>query len=298
MNENAIISFKPKPLWQDSEKMETLLVKKNLINKKRPILEDFGDIYTKEEIANDKRKIQEREAGWNLEDKKEKFVRDFSSIYEAAIIDILDKNKFLGEDNEIIPTCKFDDIFNGIDSVLIIKNLEQNQHLGLNIDVTLSSNPEFLEKKIESIRQCIRRGVLPTLKYFQDPTTKKHEKVSLPKIIVGSQQSSADGLVRLWGQSNENNNEKLKNHPIQSKIIMEAIMQLSYFSKFAQNLSENTREANMKEKYIDIYIKYGEMFNYFVGIYNSKISLIQSHYNDVKSDTVYKNMEKITKIVL
>lgn len=294
--EDQIISFKPKPLSEDPEKMEKLLGKAKDFDKKCPKLESFKDIYDEKEIKEDEEKINKREASWYATNSDiEKFMRNFSIIYEAAVMDLLDTNKFLGENNEIIPTSKYDDIFNGIDGVLIVNqdNLE-NEYLGLNFDVTFSSNDENIEKKIESIKQCIREGVLPTLKYFQDPTTKEHKKISLPKIIIGSQQSSADGLVRLWGKTDDSNREKLKNHPVQSKIIVEALSQLAYFHDFAKNLAEKTKEDDMKEKYKEIYIKYQKMHRYFYDVYLVKKDLVQSHYNEIINDTVYQKIIKLT----
>jgi hypothetical protein len=272
--------------------MDFLLDKAKEVDKMRPDLKSFEDIYSNEEIEQDNRKVEEYEVKWTSEKSNyEKFVRDFSSIYESSVVDILHTNKFLGEGNEVLPTSKYDDIFNGVDGVFVINQKDQSEYLGLCMDVTFSSTDSTLEKKIESIKQCIRIGILPSLKYFQDPNTKEHKKISLPKIIIGSQQSSADGLVRLWGETKkENSNEKLKNHPIQSKIIMEALTQLMYFYKFAKNLSENTKENNMRDKYNDICFKYGQMYNYFYDIYLSKKDLIESHYNEVKKDTVYEKL--------
>ncbi len=295
--EDQIISFKPKPLIEDPVKMESLLRKVSDIDIKRPKLTDFNDVYSPVEINKDELLIKQRQNEWKEQNSNyEKFIRNFSSIYEAAIINILDTNKFLGENTEVIPTSKYDDIFNGIDGVFIInQESDDSIYLGLNMDVTYSSEEINIDKKIESIKQCIREGVLPTLKYFQDPKTKQHKTISLPKIIIGSQQSSADGLVRLWGQTTKDNSEKLKNHPIQSKIIMEALSQLMYFHKFSKNLSENTRENKMKEKYENISLKYGQMYNYFHDIYMSKKDLIQSHYNEIMSDTVYQKIIAITE---
>jgi hypothetical protein len=295
--EDQIISFKPKPLIDDPIKMESLLRKANDVDIKRPKLNDFNDVYSSDEIKRDELLIQKRKDEWKEQNSDyEKFVRDFSSIYEASVIDLLHTNKFLGEDTEVIPTSKYDDIFNGIDGVFIINQKKNiSNYLGLNMDVTYSSGEINIDKKIDSIKQCIREGELPTLKYFQDPKTKEHKKISLPKIIIGSQQSSADGLIRLWGQTTNDNSEKLKNHPIQSKIIMEALSQLMYFYKFAKNLAENTRENKMREKYENITLKYGQMYNYFLDIYHSKKDLIESHYNEIMSDSVYKEIIAITE---
>lgn len=297
MNENKVISFKPKPLIESPEKMDYFLSKVQIINERRPKLRDFKDIYSDEDIKKNEKEIENYNNTWNGEkDDYEKFISNFSKIYEAGVIDTLDKNKTLGEGNEVIPTSEYDNIFNGIDGVFIMnKKDDESEYLGLNMDVTFSSVDKNLEKKIESIKQCIRIGILPTLKYFQDPRTKEHKKISLPKIIIGSQQSSADGFVRLWGETNKDNSEVLKNHPIQSQIIMEALTQLIYFYNFAKSLSENTKENDMKEKYEDICYKYGQMYNYFHDVYESKKDLIKSHYDGIVKDTVYQKLVSLTE---
>lgn len=293
--ETQPISFKPKSLKDDPYAMDLLLKKSIQLGRKRPSLEDFLDIYSKEEIEKDRQKLKIRQQQWDENnDEYQKFMRDFSSIYEATITSILNQNKFLGE-GEVIQTSVYDDVFNGVDSIFIRENKEGNQYLGLNMDVTFSSDHDNLCRKIESIKQTIRSGDLATLKYFQDLKTKEHKKLSLPKVIIGSQQSSADGLIRLWGETSRNDEEKLKNHPIQSKIIMEILAQLIYFCKFAKNLSENTREYKMREKYQSIYIKYGEMYNHFYDIYIEKEDLIKSHYNEVIKDEVYKEIVRLTE---
>lgn len=295
--DNKPISFAPKPLEENPEKIEYLLLKVKFTKRNQPKMSNFTDIYTEEEIEQDKQKIKKYQDKWDEEkDAHDNFRQKKSDIYEAAVVDVLGENGIFGEGGEVIPASRFDDIFSGIDGVLVRRNEEHDsQYLGLNMDVTFSSASDTLEKKIESIRQSIREGVLPTLKYFQDPNTKEHKKISLPKIIIGSSESSADGLIKLWGETNKDNSEALKNHPIQSQVVMEGLTELIYFYNFSKNLLENTKEENMKEKYSDICYKYGQMYNYFHSIYESKKDLIESHYDGISKDAVYKKILSLTK---
>ena len=68
---------------------------------------------------------------------------------------------------------------------------------------------------------------------------------------------------------------------------------LKYFYDFSKRYFDNTREEDKKEKYKDICIKYGEMYNYIYDIYLEKKDLIESHTNEISSDVVYKNILKI-----
>jgi hypothetical protein len=292
--ENKPITFELKPLEDDELVMERLENKANSYFAKRPSLSSFSDI-SDEEKDKDEKEIKELKNKWEPLTEKGKFIKNFSRIYEATILSLIETNNLLGDNSRIALTSEWDDIKNGVDGVVIFNGKDKNEYFGgLEIDVTFSSTDSTLEKKIESIKQCIRSGDLPSLKYFKDPTTGEHKKISLPKIILGSQQSSAEGLARLWGSTLDNKNEKLKNHPIQSKIIMESLMQLRYFFEFAKNLSDATRDLNMKEKYKDIYIKYAEMHNHLYEVYVSKKDLVDSHLSTIKNDLVY---QKILKLV-
>lgn len=295
-NENTIISFKPKPLEEDPVKMESLLQRVEFINSKRPELTDFSDLYSAEKINEDEKKIENYEEMWDKEkDDHERFIKNFSDIYEAAVLDILDKNKTLGE-GSVFSTTKHDNYFNAIDGVFVTdKENGDSEYLGLNMDVTFSSEYETLVEKFESIKQCIRLGILPCVEYFQDPKTKEHKKIFLPKIIIGSDRTSADGLVHLWGQTNRDNSEMLKNHPIQSQIIMETLTQLIYFHNFALNLFRGVKDPIIKEKYREIYNKYRQVYDHFHAVYLSKKDLVKSHSTGIEGDAVYKKIIELAK---
>jgi hypothetical protein len=294
--ENKPITFELKPLENDPITMERLENKADMYFASRPAISNFLDV-SSEERENDEKEIEKVKNNWKSLDEKEKFIKSFSRIYEATILNLIQTNNLLGENSRIVLTSEWDDIKNGVDGVVIFKDKDKKESFGgLEIDVTYSSSDDNLEKKIESIKQCIRSGDLPTLKYFKDPITGEHKNISLPKIILGSQKSSAEGLARLWGSTQDNKNEKLKNHPIQSKIIMESLNQLIYFYEFAKNMSENTREKDMKEKYKDICLKYAEMYNYIYDVYLSKKDLVGSHLSVIKNDLVYQKILKLVEI--
>jgi len=298
--EDKPISFAPKPLIENKDKIDYLLMKVKYLKRIQPKMADFEDIYKKEEIEKDKQIIKEYQSKWATEkDAYQKFRQNKSEIYEAAVIDILNENGIFGKDSEVIFASRYDDIFSGIDGALVKKGEDgDSEYLGLNMDVTFSSTDMTLEQKFESIKQCIRVGILPTLKYFQDPKTKEHKSISLPKIIIGSSEASADGLIQLWGETNEDKREALKNHPIQSQVIMEGLDQLIYFYNFAKNLFNNAEESGnieMTEKYQNICYKYGQMYNEFHRIYMSKKDLIESHYGGISEDPVYKKLKSLTR---
>lgn len=295
--DNKPIDFRPKPLPKNKELMTRVLEKKaEKVDSFRPKEEDFSDLYTKEEINNDLMEIKRLKNIWDSKEKTErgKYLREVADIYEGVITDQIEANNWFGENCETYITSEYDDKINGIDTVSIFTQDESKSYLGLGIDVTFSSDKDVLEKKLESIEKCIRDGALPTLKYFEDPDTKEHKKIDLPKVIVGSPLSSAEKLIELWGSRDPNKNKKLQEHPVQSKIIMESIHQLKYFYDFAINLSNNTKEKDLTEKYKNIAREYGKMYNIFYDIYEEKKDLIDSHSNEISDDIVYETISKYT----
>lgn len=288
--ENKVISFKPKSLFEDKDLQAKLLLKKQkLIDSYRPKETSFSDIYSEDEIKRDMQDIERLEDSWKKNTEEEIYIKNISSIYEGVISDQIDSNAWFGEKCESVPTSKYDDIKNGIDVVGIFNTKE---YIGLGVDVTFSSNKKILEEKLESIKQCIRSGSIPCLKYFQDPETKEHKKISLPKVIIGSRISSAEKLIRLWGEEGKDRNKKLINHPVASKIILESLSQLMYFYEYSYKLAKATSntEPDKSKKYLDISIMYANMYNIFYDIYQSKKEIINSHLNEISDDIVYETI--------
>jgi hypothetical protein len=308
--ENRPIHFGPKPLKDDPHMMEILSDKKEryYIKHPRPTIDDFVDV-PKETRDQDKLELLKTQEMFekNLDslDEEQREIIEFnlelSSIFEVCILDVIENNKMLGNNCGIFPTSKWDDIKNGIDGVFVLDKEEQNEYLGgIEMDITFSLKFGDLESKLEGIKQNIRLGKLPTLKYFRDSKSGERKEISLPKVIIGAERASAEALLRMWGMNKANQNQdNLKNHPIQSKIIMEFIAQLQYFYSYAKELYENTKEPNMAEKYLEIRNKYAYTFNYIhEEAYLPNLSLINSHEKDIESDRVYKKILEISKFNL
>ncbi len=294
--ENKII-IKPKSLLEQPElRRKLFLKKKNIVDDFRPDEKDFTDIYEEEDIKKDLSEIDLLEKKWDEENNsQEKYNKEVASLLEGVIADQVEANQWLGEDCEIIPASRYDDIKNGVDVISIFNTKEENKYLGLGIDVTFAYNDKVLLEKIDSIKGIIRAGLLPELKYFRDPETNEHKKLIVPKIIVGARLSSAEKLVMLWGSDKEDKNKKLKEDPMQSKIILESLYQIKYFYEFALNLSQNTKQEKQKINYEKIALSYAEMYNLFYDIYETKKELIEKHYSEVRDDIVYQTIAKYTK---
>lgn len=285
------ISFKPKPLFEDKELQQRLLTKKKeLVDQYRPKESSFLDIYSEDEINVDLKEIEYIKSTWEEKTTNGEYIKNVSSIYEGVIADQISANAWFGDNCESVATSEYDDIKNGVDVVTIFNQNESKQYLGLGIDVTFASDKKILEKKLESIKQCISAMTLPSLKYFQDPETGEHKKIFLPKVIIGSRLSSAEKLIQLWGGKDSKKNKKLAQHPVSSKIIMETLAQLKYFHEYALRLFQNDSNISNQEEYRKIAIEYGKMYNTFVDVYQAKKEIIDSHLNEISDDIVYETI--------
>lgn len=296
MKFNHEISFKPKSLFEDKELVQRLIAKKeDVVDQYRPKESSFTDIYSQDEINADLKEIEQIKSSWKGNSENNEYLKKISAIYEGVIADQIGANAWFSENCESVPTSEYDDIKNGVDVVTIFSEDKSKQYLGLGIDVTFASDKKILEKKLDSIKQCIRTMSLPSLKYFQDPETEEHKKIFLPKVIIGSRLSSAEKLIQLWGSKDQDKNKKLSEHPVSSKIIMETLAQLKYFYEFALHLSQNDLNIKNKDEYKKIAYEYGKMYNTFVDVYLSKKANIDSHLAEISDDIVYETICEYTK---
>jgi hypothetical protein len=294
--ENQPINFKRKTLLEDTVLREKLLAKKyTLVDQYRPKETDFTDIYSKAEINIDLAEIETIKSTWQHSSEQEKTLKDISSLYEGVIADQVGANGWFGPTCESVPASEYDDIKNGIDVVTIFSQNDEKEYLGLGVDLTFATDKKVLEGKLEGIKMSIKNMHLPSLKYFQDPETDEHKKISLPKVIIGSRLSSAEKLIRLWGGDDSDRNHKLAEHPVSSKIILESLAQLRYFYEYAKNLSEHDPNEDNQATYQEIAVEYGRMYNIFIDIYEEKKQLIDSHLLEISDDIVYETIINYTK---
>ncbi len=257
--------------------------------------EDFSDVYSQEEIQKDLDYIKAKEDKNNNErDFDNSYKKEIANYLEGAIVDMINRGDWLGKNIKIVPASRHDDYRNGIDGVLITKKDEQEKYLGLGFDITFSSNPEILKAKLDRIKETIDQGYSPSLKYFRVSENRKNKKFFVPKIIIGERLFSAEQLLMLWGGESNDKEEKLKNDPIQSKIILQSIFQLRYFSEYAEDLMNKEIDEDKKDRLRRIALSYAEMHNIFHDIYESKKELIEEHFKEIQKDPVYKFIAEYT----
>lgn len=279
----------PKNLLEDKQKREYFLsLKRQKVDRFRPKLEDFKDVFLfkKEEIEADLQEVRELEEKFRKQgegDKSQRALQEVAEIYEGVLIDQIEANAWFGEYCSVQIASRYDDIKHGIDGVGVFNQGEGSEYLGLGIDVTFASDIDKLEGKFDSIKAVIRNKELPRIKYFIDKDG-QHRSLRVPKVIVGSRLASAEKLIRLWGSQLPDRNQKLQYHSVQAKLIMETVWQLRYFYEYAR-IHDN-------EDAIDAYAR---LHNIFHEVFLIKEDLIREHWYEIQDDVVFQTIQRLTR---
>ncbi len=111
------------------------------INSKRFNVDDFRDHYGEEAVEKDKRYIEENRERLDLVKSPEKLEAwKNATVFEASIDRCIEKAGWLGPDNTVLKSSDFDDIKNGIDTIVESREGKSSaSYLGLAIDVTTNA---------------------------------------------------------------------------------------------------------------------------------------------------------------
>ncbi|MFA6364829.1 MAG: hypothetical protein WCW78_00305 [Candidatus Paceibacterota bacterium] len=197
----------------------------------------FADLYGEDSVKEDELYVEKMEAEFERGHSSEtREVQKLATIFEAIVHDNADMSEWFGSGAEAIKPPRFDDIKNGVDTIVEIQEDERSaSHLGLAIDATFSQD---MEKKFTRIRKEIDGGQLAKVKYFQsEHLSIRGELSNLPRVIIGVDAKTIKELNELWLEGKK---RELGKHPVQFQILEEIIMQLEGFRRYAE-------ERNQKE---------------------------------------------------
>jgi len=238
-------------LSEEEEKLYDLLVPENrtlAIN-----LDDFSDLYGQEVVTRDKKLVAEREAEFQRQaeaDPESKNLLKRGELFEAIINDQIEQSEWLGEDASVIVPARYDDIENGVDSIVEFEIETGRSHLALAVDVTKSTKQ--LDKKFDAIKNSIKNGRLSRVKYFRSKDIRGELK-EVPKVVVGADEETMQevaGLLLIFKTRQKHRLaekaeefwitlEALKNHRLQLQITEEIMTQLKAFAKYARKLGKD-----------------------------------------------------------
>lgn len=191
-------------------------------------------------VDRDMQYVRDRKAQFEKESTPEsKEDKKMATILEAIIHEQVELGDWLGPDAETIASSSYDDIANGVDSIVKLRHEgEGDTHLGLAIDVTFSTD---IRGKLNKIMQDIEMGKLTEIKYLPLPDSEAaHEYAykgssKMPRVVVGIERQVAEKLADLWLKKNKENKKELGNHPVQHVIAKEILDQLAVSEQYARS---------------------------------------------------------------
>lgn len=197
---------------------------------------EFADLYGENQVRADISQAQEWRQRYQENDTDQELWRKKTAdVLEAILHQQIELNDYFGERVNTIKTCDFDDINNGVDTLLEIQHPEQKSanYSGIALDVTSAKRPEILDRKIKRILEKIQNGQLAKIKYFKSNHLHlRGEKSNIPLFVIGCDLKHTEELARLWFDGQQG---ALARHPIQVVLIKQIIHQATQFRDFAKS---------------------------------------------------------------
>jgi len=187
---------------------------------------DFDNLYDEETIKNDiahAAKMDQKFEAENMPETQES--KKYATVLEGIVHEGIDKEGWFGDDARAIKTSRFDDIENGVDEVVEIRDKDalSKSHLALAVDVTFSNQ---IAKKIKKIKDEIDSGKLGEVKYFL--SEESEEELGIPRVVIGTEINNVKKIQGLWIKK-----EDLTRHPFHLLMLEEVLKQLDEFAKYA-----------------------------------------------------------------
>ena len=155
-------------------------------------------------------------------------LKNVSDLFEAVFIDLIDRLKLFGENTEV-RYSPYDDLENGVDAIVLVKNPEGRILLAFGLDVTFG-NME-IDGKFGRIKSEIDTRTLASIKY---PGENESRVDSVPRCIVALNLATVSHLVRLWASNDESSEKILRGHPAIRMILTEISDELKTFAKYSK----------------------------------------------------------------
>lgn len=183
-------------------------------------------------VARDMQYVRDREAQFKIKSTPEiQENKKVATVLEAIIHEQVELNDLLGPNTETITASRFDDIANGVDT--IVRFGDNDAHLGLAVDVTFNTD---IRDKLNAIMQNIERGKLTEIKYSATPDPENPDEhvytgsLKIPRVVIGVEKEIAQQLGALWMNKKK---KGLADHPAQHVIVKEILDQLAVYDHYA-----------------------------------------------------------------
>lgn len=180
-------------------------------------------------VEADMKRVHELEARFAAEDTPEsERARVYATILEGIIHEQAELSDWLGPDVMTRKASRYDDIFNGVDSIAEFHTDENQTYLALSMDVTYA-HPE---RKLKRIRNEIDKDTLSKIKYFSSSDGRYQGSLSkVPRVVIGADFNHIERLASLWVSGKK---AELATDPVQWLILNEIALQLGAFHEYAK----------------------------------------------------------------
>lgn len=205
---------------------------------------DFVDLYSFEKIEADINYVEDKKAQFTSHENPEAIAsKKMATIFEGLVHVYGSKGHWFGPHSTTLKASEYDDIRNGVDSIVEFKPPNQPaSQLALAIDVTFAKD---LQRKFDRIRKEIEDGKLTEIKYFDSKKTGfKGMKTKVPRVVVGANVAIVKSLADLWSEKRE---DLLINHPIQNVVLQEMIIQCDAFARHAEKFGQKEIAETYKQ---------------------------------------------------
>lgn len=271
-------------------------------NEKEAIqLDEFADLYDPEIIKRDREYVQNLERKFKSDGTPESS-KKFGKLTELVVNDRIKNGDLMGPTADVIVPSRFDDIANGIDSIVRFKGEKgATSHIALAIDVTRSRAE--IENKFSRIRSSIEEGNLSRVKYFRSKNFRGELK-PVARVVIGADHAVLEDISNLILTSMRMKKaiaehrrtqtdtdiarelplkfsevrKKLANHPLQGMVLNEIRAQLEAFQSYAQRMNKRAAAD-----------EYGKILHIITEVIDSNNSPSNVDNNEMaKNDEVYK----------
>lgn len=159
-------------------------------------MQPFIDVYGLEKVKEDYAEIADKMSSY-LEHKLSPSSK-MGFIFEAAFLQIGDKNGWFGPRSEIIRASKYDDIKNGVDMISTVERDDDSfHHMAIASDLTYSQQGSV--EKFNRIVQNIRRGNLAQIRYFHSDLIGFTGQLSnIPRTVIGFDVNNLNLFLKQW----------------------------------------------------------------------------------------------------
>jgi hypothetical protein len=203
-----------------------------VIEKGRIDTADFSDLYGEAGVANDEEYVKDREMKFHANDFRDTESRvagEKAEIFEAIFNQEGDQAMWFGENSAIIMPSKFDDIANGVDSIIEIERQGGLAIAALSLDLTFKID---VGSKVDAIAEKVMKGKAAKIKYYQSELGNfRGEKTKIPYFVAGVNATTLAELTNLFA---ERKSAQFATHPVQFQIIESIGIQADIFAALAE----------------------------------------------------------------